>query len=212
MIFFDMDGVLIDSEKIYNICWNTAAKQLGYILTEEQVLYLRSLDGILACEFLTKIFSDENAYSAIRMRRKEIMLEYLKKEQLKAKPGVKELMSYLNRKKVNTAVVTSASIDRAERYLDSAGIKQYFFNIVSTEQVKRGKPYPDVYRYACKVLGVEPTECIAVEDSPNGLKSASLAGCKTIMIPDLSQYDEKVKPYVNWHFDCLTDIISSGIV
>lgn len=210
-LLFDVDGVLVDSEKIYNSCWVRAAKESGYNLSSEQAMNLRSLDSVLASEFFFKLFHDRNAYPLIRQRRKEIM-KNVTDGQLKAKPGVQELMEYLNAEKINYAVVTASPVSRAMAYLESAKIGHYFPEIISTEHVQRGKPYPDIYEFACRKLSLVPRECAAVEDSPNGLMSAHDAGCITIMIPDISPYDDNLKGYVDYCFACPTDIISSGVL
>ena len=70
--------------------------------------------------------------------------------------------------------------------LERLGIGQYFDSFVSVKEVQRGKPFPDVYLFACRKLGLEPGECLAIEDSPNGVRSAYGAGVKVVMVPDLT--------------------------
>ncbi len=76
---------------------------------------------------------------------------------------------------------------------------------MSAEDVKRGKPYPDIYEYACRKLGLRPEECIAYEDSPNGIISAHDAGINAIMIPDMSQPDEELRQICFGVFPTLVD-------
>ena len=205
MIFFDMDGLLIDSEKIYNECWVYAAAEMGYELSIAEALKLRSLDANLAQEFLREMYCDEKAYTLIRKQRKKIMSEILKEIPLKSKPGVEYILEVLEAKKIDCAIVTSAPVARAKEYLESAGIRYEFKNIISTEFVKRGKPFPDVYQYAISTLKIDSSHVLALEDSPNGLKSAHLAGCKTVMIPDLTDWNNEMKEYVDYKFDSLTE-------
>ena len=73
--------------------------------------------------------------------------------------------------------------------------------------VKRGKPAPDIYIFAAEQLGLKPEECIALEDSPNGVKSAAGAGCKTIMVPDLTEPDEELQPLLHAKANSLSDVI-----
>ena len=91
---------------------------------------------------------------------------------------------------VTQSPVSYTHLERTEEYLKKVQIFDKFDQIICASMVKNGKPMPDIYLYACKAIGEEPGDCIAVEDSPNGVASASKAGCKTIMVPDLTEPDE----------------------
>jgi DNA helicase-2/ATP-dependent DNA helicase PcrA len=109
------------------------------------------------------------------------------------KPMVRETLRALRENNCQLAVVTATGIDRATQNLKETGLYEYFDRIVSGSMVERGKPAPDIYLYACEQLQILPEDAFAVEDSPNGVISASEAGCKTIMVPDLSAPDEELK-------------------
>lgn len=210
VIFFDVDGVLVDSEKVFNVCWRQAARACGYEMSYDQALELRSLDSGLARELFLKWYDDEEAYSVIREARKNIMKDMTDKEPIKPKDGVKDLLRALRDYYVKIAIVTSSPIDRIKTYMQSVDIDiNLFDHIITTEKVERGKPYPDVYTFACKKLGCAPSLCLAVEDSPNGIESAHAAGCKTVMIPDLSPFTEHLAPKVDWHFSSISEIKSN---
>lgn len=190
-IFLDVDGVLVDSEPIFNLCWRKAAEQEGYSMTYEQALQLRSLDVQLAQQLFISWYGDENAYPSIRATRKKIMADLTAQHPIKAKEGVLEFLQRVKNYPIMVAIVTSSPLSRITSYLASVSIDiKLFDKVITTEQVQRGKPFPDVYQHACKSIGLEPHECIAVEDSPNGLKAAHDAGCFTIMVPDLTGKDE----------------------
>ena len=104
-----------------------------------------------------------------------------------------ETIKELKRRGYQTAVVTATAEDRAVRYLEMVGFKELFDEIISASMVKLGKPRPDVYLYACEKIGRKPEECMAVEDSPNGVNAAYQAGCHVTMVPDLTPADEEVK-------------------
>ena len=97
-------------------------------------------------------------------------------------------------------------MERATRYLKRIGLIDYFDKIITADLIEKGKPSPDIYEYACKQLGHNPDECIAVEDSPNGVISAYKAGCKVVMIPDLTQPDEELSRMLFAKVERLTDI------
>ena len=121
------------------------------------------------------------------------MEKSLKENGLNLKKGAKELLEFLREKKIVTAVATASPKDRAERYLSQTGILKFFDKIISATMVEKGKPSPDIYEFAVKELKLEAEECLAVEDSPNGIKSAFAAGCKVAMIPDQDTADEETK-------------------
>ena len=107
---------------------------------------------------------------------------------------------------IKTAVATATPIELTLQHLTKIGVKDKFDKIVSAKQVANGKPAPDVYLYACEQIGENPSDCIAVEDSPNGIKSAYAAGCKPVMVPDLTQPDDEIKPLLYGVADTLADI------
>ena len=172
----------------------------------EKALSLRSLDKELANALFIRWFSDETAYERVKTRRKEIMAEKIRQVPLQRKPGVRSLIQELEKRGIKAAVVTASPQKRAQMHLESVGLGNLFETIVTTETVKRGKPFPDVYLYAAKRMQVMPKECLAFEDSPNGIKSAHGAGCHTVMIPDLTPPAEDLMPYVEHTYDSLADL------
>ncbi len=191
-ILFDLDGTLIDTEKYYRICWKKTLESFGYKVTDDDVLSLRSLGRPFAPDHIKKMVKDPDAdYKAIRAKRSKLMEEMIAREGIQLKKGAVELLEYLRSKKITTAVSTASDLERTTRYLKQVGLYDYFDKLISCTMVERGKPAPDVYLYACKELGLSPDLCIAVEDSPNGVKSAFSAGCKVIMVPDQTEPDEE---------------------
>lgn len=191
-VIFDMDGTLIDTEKYYRIFWPMALEEFGYHMTDEQALSMRSLGRPFAPARLKEMFGDQVDYAAVRRRRKELMEPWLEKEGVELKPGAVELLTFLREKKILTAVATANDEERTAKYLGELGLLHLFDRIVCATMVKEGKPSPDIYLYACEQLGQNPGDCLAVEDSPNGVMSAYRAGCKVVMVPDLTQPDEEL--------------------
>ncbi len=206
-VIFDMDGTLIDTEKYYRKFWRVALEEAGYTVTEEQILSLRSLGRPHAPRQLKAWFGENFDYDAIRERRKELMEACIQEVGIVCKKGAVELLEFLKQQNITVAIATATDLERTHRYLEMAGLENYFHNIISATQVREGKPSPDIYLYACKQLGLPPGQCIAVEDSPNGVLSAYRAGCPVIMVPDQTEPEEKLKPYL---FACVRNLAEVG--
>lgn len=205
-VVFDMDGTLIDTEKYYRICWPKALAAFGYRMTDEQALTMRSLGRPFAITQLKTWFGEELDYYAVREKRKELVEECLDREGLSLKPGALELLQSLRRRQITTAIATATDMERTERYLKKVGILECFDKLISATMVKEGKPSPDIYLYACEQLKLKPDQCIAVEDSPNGVRSACRAGCKVIMVPDQTEPDEELLKCLYARVDTLREI------
>ena len=188
-----MDGVLIDTEKYLTRFWRQAAEEAGLLLTEEDSYQFRSFASRYAAPWFAKTYGEQYDYWAIRERRKELMSEHLKANGIEKKGGVDEVLCGLREAGYQTAVVTATDEERTRSYLSEIGILDLFDDIVCATMVERGKPFPDVYEYACRKIGRKPEECAAVEDSPNGVRAAAGAGCRVIMVPDLWQPDDRAK-------------------
>lgn len=183
-ILFDMDGVILDTEKLYTRFWQEAANALGYPMTKEQAMGLRSLNREFGAAKMQSYFDVPVNYEEVRNKRIELMNAFIEKEGVELKAGIKELLSYLKENGIKTAIATSSPIERTEKYLAAVGLTGAFDKLISGYMVKKGKPEPDIYELAAKEIGLTPQECLAIEDSPSGLLSASRAGCYPVMVPD----------------------------
>lgn len=206
-VIFDMDGVLIDTEKWLVKYWCEAAGEAGFPMKREHALSIRSLSGEYADTYLRGIFGEKFSYQDIRARRKELMNAHLEECGIEKKPGVEEVLNYLRGKGIKTAVATATDPKRAKKYLTEIGIYDKFDKIICATMVEHGKPKPDIYLYACEQIGEKPEECIAVEDSPNGVKAAVSAGIRTVMVPDLTEPDDKTASMIYAKASSLYDLI-----
>lgn len=205
-VIFDMDGVLIDTEKHYNAAWCQAATEAGFPFTREHALLLRSCEAKEGEKLMQGIFGPSFDYYAIRERRRELVRERLAQYGLEKKPGVEETLRFLRAKGIKTAVATATALDITKSHLTTIGVCDLFDSIVSAKNVAHGKPEPDVYLYACEQIGERPQDCMAVEDSPNGIMAAYRAGLRTVMVPDLTQPDEELTKYLYVCVNSLSDL------
>ena len=193
-VIFDLDGTLIDTERFYRYAWPKAMKDLGYEMTEEQYLHMRSLGRPYSLEQFKAWYGEDFDYEQARRQRKIYFDECVAAEGIPRKKGAVEVLTYLGKQGVITAIATATDLDRAVEYLKAAGLYDYFTRVISAREVAVGKPSPDVYLYACRELGLDPANVIAVEDAPNGILSAYRAGCRVIMVPDQSPCEESLRP------------------
>lgn len=186
-VIFDMDGILIDTEKYLYRYWKQAAQEAGCELTHEQLLRFRSFAKEYAEPYFKNLLGQDFDYMAVRARRMELMREHLAKYGVEKKPGVDEFLDWLTENGYKKAVSTASDADRTKEYLTQVGICDRFDRIACAPSLPHGKPMPDVYLYACEQIGERPEDCLALEDSDNGALSAHRAGCHVVMVKDLAE-------------------------
>lgn len=206
-VLFDMDGVVLDTEKLYARFWAEAAHALGYPMTYEQALGMRSLNSAAGQAKLESYFGPGVSRAEMRKKRVELMDAYVVQFGVEAKPGIHELLDYLKGQGIRTAIATSSPMERAKSYLDSLGLTAKFDCICSGHDVAQGKPAPDIYLKAAASIGVPPANCLAIEDAPAGILSAYRAGCWPVLVPDLDGSDEEMRKTLYAEADSLLDII-----
>ncbi len=122
------------------------------------------------------------------------------------KEGTIEILEFLKADNAKVAIASSSRKQMIENHLSRHNMIGYFDEIVGGDMVEHSKPSPDIYLKACQVLGFDPSDCYAVEDSYNGLRAAYSAGLKPVMVPDMQPYNEEIAKIVFKKFDSLTDL------
>ena len=206
-VLFDLDGVVIDTEKLYTRFWMEAARELGYPMTRDQALQLRSLGTLLGQSKLESFFGPGVSYPQIRARRNERMDAYIAEHGVEEKNGIRELLARLGEKGIPCAITSSSSIPVIRRHLGSLGLLEGFDALCSGKDVPRGKPAPDIYLSGAAAIGVAPECCLAIEDSPAGIEAAWRAGCMPIIVPDQDQPCGEVLQRSFARADSLLDIL-----
>ena len=195
-VIFDMDGVILDSEKLYVRFWKEAGRAFGYPWEVEHSLAIRSLARPYAIEKLKGFFGEDFDYDKVRGMRIRLMNAYIAEHGIEPKPHADYILKWLKENGYKIAVATATPLERTEEYLGRIGLLGYFDKIISAHMVAHGKPAPDIYLRASEELGLNPKECIALEDSLNGLRSASAAGCNAVMVPDLDEPNDEAKKLI----------------
>ena len=209
-VVFDMDGVILDSEKIYRIYETKAAEHFGLPTDRIDEFCKRIAGGTKETNSLVfdSFFDTDLHYYDYREVVNEGVERHAEENGYEVKPGVKELFDFLKENGIKMALATSTSEERAKRFLTPHGLLDYFDAMIFGDAIEpgRGKPHPDIYLTACKALGVEPSDTIGVEDSINGIKSSSAAGLYTVMVIDLIQPDEEEKKIPDVIYDRIIKI------
>ncbi|MBN9460306.1 MAG: HAD family phosphatase [Burkholderiales bacterium] len=184
-VVFDMDGLMLDTERIALECWIESARTAGWEISRETCLALVGLDSRQSRQALLDRMGGSFPLAEVSQRGRVRYLERLRGEGVALKPGLLELLERLDARGVPLAVATSTQQALAHEKLALAGLTQRFGIVVCGDQVPKGKPAPDVYLAAMERLGADPTCCIALEDSEIGLRAAHAAGLSCIVVPDL---------------------------
>lgn len=203
---FDMDGLMFDTERVFIGAWDYAGEKMGF--GKAGYMCLRTLGmNTPACEQAWRDeFGEDVDVRALWDYSREYLEDYYSKYAVSVKPGLYDLLTYLRSQGCKLAVASSTKRAKVEKNLADTGVRQYFDVVIAGDMVERSKPEPDIYLRAAAELGVAPENCIALEDSRNGLLSAHAAGMRVIMVPDLWQPDETVKQFIVGPFESLLEV------
>lgn len=183
-VLFDMDGLMIDSERLSDEIWVAAAARRGWTLTAQHMVLLRGtnreegrrrLCESLGADFPFDLLADETLEELTRRLARSVPLM----------PGLTELLAFFSAQKVKMAVASSTHRSLVESNLRVAGVRHYFDAVICGDMVRRSKPAPDIYLQAAAALGQAPQCCMVLEDSYNGVRAGAAAGCCTVMVPNM---------------------------
>jgi HAD superfamily hydrolase (TIGR01509 family) len=206
-ILFDMDGVVLDTEKLYTRFWMEASRYQGFPMTKEQALGMRSLGGPQAEDRIRDYFGEKANYHHIRSTRIRMMNAYIRIHGVEPKPGIRELLDHLDKLGIPRAITSSASLETIRSHLGSLGLDTRFTCLCSGKDVPNGKPAPDIYLHGAACLGLAPEECLAIEDSPTGIEAAYRAGCLPVLVPDQDRPGQETLSRCYAVADSLTDLM-----
>lgn len=206
-IVFDMDGVLIDTEALLLKIWKEVAKENDIKDIESTLKLCIGITNNETEAVFARIYGKDFPYQKYKAAASEMYCAQIQKDGLPVKPGVYELFGFLkeNDWQIGLASSTREAVVRSE--MESIGLLGYFHVVVCGDMVPRSKPNPDIYLKACELLNVSPGCCYAVEDSPNGIRAASGAGMKAIMVPDLIEPDLELQKLFYKKFASLLEVL-----
>lgn len=192
-VVFDMDGVLFDTEKLCQDSWIEVARRRG--LPDMEIIFPKCIgrNENDSKQIVFAAYGSDFDYATFRQEASQWFWEYLEKNGLPVKAGVRELLHWLKQQGWRIGLASSTRRSSVISHLQMAGIEDYFEEIITGDMVEHSKPLPDIYLLACSRLGTDPTKTYAIEDSPNGIRSAHSAGMQPIMVPDLLAPDEEME-------------------
>ena len=192
-IIFDMDGVLIDSERQSNEGWLWAAEQLGVDMPMWLIDSFKGAPAELCCKFFDDYYKGAIDYWEAKELRTQHVYKIRETEGIPVKTGVKDIFEYIRNNGLKCAVATSTRRESAEKTLHEIGVWDYLDAVVYGDEVEHGKPEPDIFLRAAKAIGISPSEAVVVEDSINGIKAGYAADMRVVHIPDTIAIDDDIR-------------------
>lgn len=192
-VVFDMDGVLFDTERLCMDGWKHVAMEQGIEGMEEVSMQCIGRNAQDTRAYVKEKMGQDFPYDDFKEQVSEWFWKEIERKGLPMKPGVRELLQLLQEKGFSIGLASSTKRESVLSHLKQAQLEDFFSVIVTGDMVTHSKPRPDIYLLACEKLGVSPGEAYAIEDSPNGIRSAYSAGMKPVMVPDLIAPDDEMK-------------------
>lgn len=206
-VVFDMDGVLFDTERLCQESWLAVAEEYG--LPDMDNIFPRciGLNANDSRKIVMEAYGENFDYEGFRVKASAWFWNYIEKKGLPVKPGAGELLAWLREQGRPVGLASSTRRSTVLNHLEQAGFRENFPVVITGDMVEHSKPQPDIYLMACRELGAEPRECYAIEDSPNGIRSAHRAGMRPLMVPDMIAPDQEMRELSERIFRDLKEVL-----
>lgn len=192
-IIFDMDGVIFDTERLVIDCWGKVGDRYGLPNIRETFIRCIGTTIVKTKEIVFETYGKEFDYDKYSAEASRHFHEATDIPGIPVKKGVRELLAYLEERRIPLGLASSTRLAVVEEELKQAGLYHYFSVVVGGDLLKRSKPEPDIYLMACEKMGVAPEDAYAIEDSYNGIRAAYTAGMTPIMVPDMLEATEEMR-------------------
>jgi beta-phosphoglucomutase len=204
-VLFDMDGTLVDTENLHLQAWNAVLKPYGATLSKEECIRrFTGRAGTLIEEDLLKEHGIELTPLSLLEKKEALILEWMKTKELPLMPFAIECVDYFVNKGFKVGVVSGGGRDETDVKIKRTGLSGKFITSVTSSEVTESKPNPESYLMACKQISLDPSTCLAIEDTNAGLASAKAAGLSCFAVPneftqshDFSTADQTFKSLQN---------------
>ena len=191
-VIFDMDGLMFDTERIWDIYWEPALAKYGLHYKEGLAEAARGTAKAGTAQVVRRFYGEDCNAEGIVDELYRLAYEAFKKPVPKMK-GLDALLDWLDKQHIPMAVASSSPMPVIMGHLNNWDMAHYFKAIVSGDQISRSKPEPDIFLHAAEKLGTEPTHTLVLEDSYNGVRAGAAGGFVTVMVPDLNPATDEMR-------------------
>lgn len=207
-VVFDMDGVIFDTERLVIEFWKEVAKKHNIPNVKHTCIQCLGTNRVRTREIFLENYGADFPFDPYRAEVTELFNTHYKGVPLPTKPGVRELLSYLQEQDIKVGLASSTAQHLVRDEIGTAGLLPYFQTLVCGDMVEHSKPAPDIFLKACEILNADPTKSIAIEDSFNGIRSAHCAGMTPIMVPDQVQPTDEIRALAFHVMPSLLDVLN----
>lgn len=207
-VVFDMDGVIFDTERLVIEFWKEVAKKHNIPNVEHTCIQCLGTNRVRTREIFLENYGADFPFDPYRAEVTELFNTHYKGVPLPTKPGVRELLSYLQEQDIKVGLASSTAQHLVRDEIGTAGLLPYFQTLVCGDMVEHSKPAPDIFLKACEILNADLTKSIAIEDSFNGIRSAHCAGMTPIMVPDQVQPTDEIRALAFHVMPSLLDVLN----
>ncbi len=188
-VIFDMDGTLLDTQRICLTAWEKSGLNQGFKGMGEHVAKVCGMNIVGWTKYLNDNFPTLDADKF----NKEMRQYVVDNQVVRFKRGAEELIRFLKENNIKIGLASGSSRESVDHHLRELDAEKYFDVTLSGYEVKNGKPAPDIFLECARLMGVEPRDCFVFEDSPNGVRAGIAAGMRCIGIPDIADFSEEIK-------------------
>jgi len=206
-VIFDMDGLMLNTERIARLAWKRAAADWDRTLSDERFAAIAGLKADDANAVLQKAFGPDFPVEEARARRQQYYEAYIEEHGIDLKPGLLPLLRRIEVLGLPHAVASSTARPGIAHKLTIAGLMNRFDTWVGGDEIANGKPAPDIFLTAAERLGIAPRHCMVLEDSEPGIRAAHAAGMLPIMVPDVKQPSPEVEALAYAVLPSLADVV-----
>ena len=207
-VVFDMDGVIFDTERLVIEFWKEVAKKHNIPNIEHTCIQCLGTNRVRTREIFLENYGADFPFDPYRAEVTELFNTHYKGVPLPTKPGIRELLNYLQEQDIKVGLASSTAQHLVRDEIGTAGLLPYFQTLVCGDMVEHSKPAPDIFLKACEILNADPTKSIAIEDSFNGIRSAHCAGMTPIMVPDQVQPTNEIRTLAFHVMPSLLDVLN----
>lgn len=206
-VIFDMDGLMIDTERLSASSWERVFREAGLPFDGEIVSSCRGASAATAYERWRAFLGHDFDFKELNRKKTAFCDAIMAQEGIPVKVGLRTLLEYLKKNGYTICLATSTGEQKATAQLTEIGVFHLFDQVAFGSMITNYKPAPDIFLKAIELLCRAPEECLVLEDSPNGIRAAAAAGAKPMMIPDLTPVSDDLRPLLFAEGVTLLDVI-----